>query len=814
MKKIVLTVFLVCVQFVIAACNAEISEMEFFETESISPKENSILTQSVWNGGFYENPVIGVDDENIIPGWCIGDPFVIRWNGMYYLYPSSIGTGIQCWISEDLANWEYVGICMPDDTQGGCWAPEVTYYNGKFYMYTSPGGNGHYIYESDSPTGPFVEVSGNFGLNWDGNVFIDDDGSWTIYTADNGGNSWGLDVCDLTSPTEIDLSTKRNTLISMDSGGANWTEGSMLIKYNGIYYMTYCGNRVASKSYRINYSVSTESINDFVEGVNNPILLNTDTSTDTGLGHSSSVIGPNLDSYYIVYHSMITDPIRQMHVVPLLMNGTYLQALGHVETAPIPEMPDLYSRFDTVESLIGWSAENSEISEGKLIVSEGGKVLSEKGFVDDYTVEWNFRYIDGKAGALFGYLNDDNYGSAFIDTSKNELEIVFRVNGENSVYSVPMNGSFGEYLDFGVLQTLTLRKCGSEYTFLMNNITVLECESDLCGGAIGLATEVGTLEAGFVGAEGNVWLSSIKEYLKPISGEIQAITCVENDILLTDYNTVKYVSVSGGEIYNYYVNVTSSLEQRLGLHYKSNEDVSFEMYQNGKLLLTGELPSSNGADATGIFSHIKFDQGPGVLTFKIINGSADIFSFEFERVASVPEDYVIDISQPYHSEGEWSVVDGHIFTDDNGKFLYGDESWSDYTVSAEFTQRAKFLFAFLMFRVKNEAIGGSYDTEFDEGLNWYQGYNVSFTKTAKQTTISLNKQNYGPIVLASEIVDIGDLSTIDIKVEVNGANIKVYLLGDLIFDYTDPEPFLTGSVGFQRAVTASVSNLEIEPIKD
>ena len=52
-------------------------------------------------------------------------------------------------------------------------APEVIYFNGMFYMISSPSGNGHYVFESESPEGPFSAISGNIGKSIDGSYFID-----------------------------------------------------------------------------------------------------------------------------------------------------------------------------------------------------------------------------------------------------------------------------------------------------------------------------------------------------------------------------------------------------------------------------------------------------------------------------------------------------------------------------------------------------------------------------------------------------------------------------------------------------------------
>ena len=108
-----------------------------------------------------------------------GDPYILKYNGIYYLYVSTVDdkSGVKAWTSEDLVNWTYAGLVTEEPTTKAAYAPEVVYWNGDFYMYTSPGGNGHYVYKSSSPLGPFKKQTDNLGMGIDGHVFIDDDGT-------------------------------------------------------------------------------------------------------------------------------------------------------------------------------------------------------------------------------------------------------------------------------------------------------------------------------------------------------------------------------------------------------------------------------------------------------------------------------------------------------------------------------------------------------------------------------------------------------------------------------------------------------------
>lgn len=104
------------------------------------------------NYGNYQTTI-----EGQWPGYGIGDPFVMRFNGMFYLYVSTLDSenGVRAWKSPDLIHWTQAQgeglplgyVVSPEDyTSRAAYAPEVFYFNGIFYMYMSPAGNGHYIY--------------------------------------------------------------------------------------------------------------------------------------------------------------------------------------------------------------------------------------------------------------------------------------------------------------------------------------------------------------------------------------------------------------------------------------------------------------------------------------------------------------------------------------------------------------------------------------------------------------------------------------------------------------------------------------------
>ena len=66
------------------------------------------------------------------------DPFILPYDGVYYLYRTAEEKGVECLTSTDLATWSgpVPVFQKPDDFDGEgswFWAPECHYYKGAFY---------------------------------------------------------------------------------------------------------------------------------------------------------------------------------------------------------------------------------------------------------------------------------------------------------------------------------------------------------------------------------------------------------------------------------------------------------------------------------------------------------------------------------------------------------------------------------------------------------------------------------------------------------------------------------------------------------
>lgn len=129
----------------------------------------------------YNNYIELYDGDGDI--YDIGDPYVFRFNGKYYLYTSLNGNKkysgkIPCWESDNMVDWKWSGWAYdPNSTSQSsetyiAFAPEIVYYKGWFYMCESRRGQGHYFFRSATPNGPFTLISDNLGMGIDGSFYL------------------------------------------------------------------------------------------------------------------------------------------------------------------------------------------------------------------------------------------------------------------------------------------------------------------------------------------------------------------------------------------------------------------------------------------------------------------------------------------------------------------------------------------------------------------------------------------------------------------------------------------------------------------
>lgn len=261
------------------------------------------------------------------------DPFILLYNDKYYCYPTSDShNGYIVYESDDLIHWTDKGHCLiKDDVIGedGFWAPEVTYYKGRFYMaYTADFHIG--IAVSDSPLGPFRQEKKGWLIDHraiDGSFFIDGDRAYLYYV---GYNHPGGPICvtELT-PDLMSVKGEEKVLIrpeepwelvtSYEYEGKTLcvTEGPFMLKHEGKYYLSYSANDYQSPAYSVGYAVSDSPMGDFVKYENNPILIGN--GNVQGTGHHSFTTtkdGKDLICVYHAHNSTTEIHPRMTHISP------------------------------------------------------------------------------------------------------------------------------------------------------------------------------------------------------------------------------------------------------------------------------------------------------------------------------------------------------------------------------------------------------------------------------------------------------------------------------------------------------------------
>ena len=262
----------------------------------------------------YSNPVI----NRSLP-----DPTVIRaQDGYYYLYATEDTHNVPIYRSGDLVKWRYMGTAFTDATRpmdmvpdGGIWAPDINYIDGKYVLYYSKstwGGSweaGIGVAWSDRPNGGFHEahklfVSNEIGIEncIDPYFFQDDDGRNFLFFG-SFHDIYGVEL------TADGLSLKEGTEPVKIAGGL--IEATTIVKHDGYYYLigstgTCCEG--ANSTYRLVMTRSKNLLGPYVDrnnrsaiGDNFSPLLNKSPQV-YGPGHCSRFVTDDAGQTWMIYH--------------------------------------------------------------------------------------------------------------------------------------------------------------------------------------------------------------------------------------------------------------------------------------------------------------------------------------------------------------------------------------------------------------------------------------------------------------------------------------------------------------------------------
>ncbi|MGM9874021.1 MAG: family 43 glycosylhydrolase [Bacilli bacterium] len=842
----------------LSSCNNNSSKLApIFEEDEISYQKEEYET--------YHNYIEIFDDKGTL--YQIGDPYILRYNGKYYLYSSNTGTninnGIPCWVSSNLVDWTFDSWVYGDGTtnSGGAYtytafAPEVTYYNGYFYMCEAPNGNGHYIFRCDTPDGKFERVSDNIGLGIDGSLYVEN-GKLYLLSAASGysGGSIGYALLTVGEDGRVTAGVRNGINVATLNG---WTEGPGYFERNGYRYLTYTGNHVNASSYRVAYAYtnSTSLFKSLVTTDNNIILISTGDTTpypyeggyngdptqtvslDTyrGLGHSANVLGPNLDSEYISYHNagrithnnLSTTPKfnRRLNVSQLFTDNKNLSVNGLcIYDTVKPTLPDF--------SLVN----NPE--EDKLDNSSNEYNLSNKMTGDIYTVEFNIKLDSlNKANVVFSYVDDNNFSSVEVDGETIKLHKTTEGEKETLLTSqILVSDNKDAYHTIKVVNGQD--KCSLYYDNDLEGSVSTNAGKE---GYVGVSKDLVMGEVSFTNdAYGTSDFEAIKNlgaqfpsinYLKEEKRgfSIANATLKEGGVRQNEkentslVNEETLVTLNKNDWVKYAINAPT--EGDYGLYLKVNNaslNSKFRVVIDDTDVFDMSISDATIDEDNNVFVYTGLFniKEKGIHSLKILCDSKEL---SFSMVETRKSDNVDSFENSLTEEFEQSTtIMGSYKTDIGGlqtktsevetMIYFGDSAKSNFELNVNVALIGGD--AGIVFRTKNYSyttISGSVN-----GSNTFQGYYLSLQTNG---IMNLYKYNYGYDTLETVVPEdnngnllLGVTASIKVSVKVINNVIKVSLNNKEYISISDTDPFINGYVGFYTKNTQiSYKDLEYKII--
>lgn len=775
----------------------------------------------------YKNPIT-LDNE--WEGYGLGDPYVFKHNGTYYLYVSTRDreVGVKVWSSENLVDWMYEGFATEEPETIGAYAPEVIYWNGYFYMYTSPAGEGHYVLKSESPTGPFEVITENIGRSIDGNVFVDDDGQ--LYFSYAG--STGINVAPMKDPVTIGDAVTTGAYMN------GWTEGSTIFKRNGKYYMTYTGNHVFSNAYRVDYAVSDQPMSGYKPSEANPLLINAEGPT-VGLGHNSFVKGPDLDTDYIFYHNLegpgVIGPLRHMNMDRIAWNGELMTVLGPTYSEQqAPELADFEDRFNRKRLGSNWKKinggkwsihEQEFLRQSHLTVEEDYILVTKEETAERYTAEFHTQmneFAEDAAnplyGAIFSYKDENNYGMALFNSKNKTLDIGFKMGGNDSEWT---SAELPDDFDFTKLHQIRIEYQLGTFQIYVDGMHKATVTSELKGGSIGYFTRGVQADFGYTAFSNEANGSGVWDVYKPVPGTIQAVHYLDGEgegysVQQTDMDVVyredpvviEETPLGGYQVHlknpqdwlQYNINVAEEGTYHLDLRLVTDSNQSKLRLMHGEKELTDEveLPNTNGSEKTITIQNLPLEKGNQKFRIELLQGELSLSSFTFyeaHEVELLETDFSDGIGLEWNMfESFWSAKKGTISASEGefSKVLVGETGWTDYSVQADVQLKKENNQAGIIVRGLHPANGlerGQNNPDFNQGYFAY----------LQSDGLYLVKQNFGREILQHVPLTIQTDSWQQLKVMVEGTKIQVFINESetpaISYEDTSLQPFTHGRTG-------------------
>ena len=283
----------------------------------LSCKANETVNENPIPENAYRNPILNIS---------LPDPTIIKAeNGYFYLYATEDISNTPIYKSVNLVDWKFVGTAFTDLTRptfepnGGLWAPDINYINGKYVLYYSMSVWGEEwtcgigVATADKPEGPFTDHGKMFRSNEIDvqnsidQFYIEEDGKKYLFW----GSFSGIYYIEL---SDDGLSIKPGAEKQQVAGIAY--EGVYIYPRNGFYYMfasigSCC--RGLESTYTTVVARSESLFGPYVDKQGQSMMNNnheeiiSKNNKFVGTGHNSEIVRDDKGQDWIFYHAVSVD---------------------------------------------------------------------------------------------------------------------------------------------------------------------------------------------------------------------------------------------------------------------------------------------------------------------------------------------------------------------------------------------------------------------------------------------------------------------------------------------------------------------------
>lgn len=675
----------------------------------------------------------------------VADPFLIKVNGFYYLFYTA-KEGIKAFKSFDLLHFTKVNgdgnVHNKNLNIRSAFAPEVFYFNGYFYLVASPSGNGHYIFRSDSIEGPFNLITSNFHEMIDGSFFVDsDDKIYFSRAAETGIILKELDNNEIIKdnyPNFIDEKIIKEAKIG------RWNEGPHIFKRYGKYYLTYTGTHFLSNAYRVEY-VSGNNLNKLTY---KDVLLLSTRDDYYGLGHSMNILGPNLDSYFVVYHDMNKNGIRTFNIARELFDGDLIKINNPYKDDNFNiERPD----FETF--------------------------LNDKNYLSNFktssTFSLEFNIKGSEARCIFGYENEEHYFELYLSKNLLILDEILKNEVKRHVIHTFNYGVLSE-----VLHTLRVQyDKGKIAIYFDNSELVFNYKIKINNGRFGV--------------KNNELNDAYLAYSKYAFGSSDLNeTYVDSSFI---YKKSEYqFFIKNSE--KYYLTFSLKKGKTFARFIFNNKEYEFRKeLKNEENIILDELDLKRGFYELRFLSNIK-----GIKEIEIMP-SRHKEKNEISLNSSLKE---IDKFNVYH---RFEIKDNYIYFENDRNIILSKDTFKDFTFKANVKVTGNPVedtdFVGLGALIKNYAK----DNQFE---NAYSLNGILFVLNIKNIFIIEAKFNHSRILYKKE--NKFKDKEISLKISKNPADLRFFIDNEEIFKLKNTNKYIEGEVGIlNNHASGLFTNIEI-----